>query len=74
VPADEPAPRVPPAQEAYGADNMVLSLALTQHSRLVNGGLEVGHDPRVGEALLRQHVALLEEAAGADSEDVAVNR
>ncbi|KAG2502169.1 hypothetical protein HYH03_000656 [Edaphochlamys debaryana] len=60
-------------KEAYGADSMILSLALSQHSRLVHGGLESA-DFLVGEALLKQHLGLLTEALGADAEDVAVTR
>lgn len=61
------------AQEAYGADSMILSLAMAQHSRLVNGGLEQA-DFSVGEALLKQQISLLGEVTGADSEDAAVAR
>jgi hypothetical protein len=65
------APSAP--QEAYGADSMILSLAMAQHSRLVNGGLEQA-DFSVGEALLQQQLGLLAEVSGPDSEDVAVAR
>ncbi|GLC43683.1 hypothetical protein PLESTM_001504200 [Pleodorina starrii] len=61
-------------KEAYGAESMILSLALHQHSRLVNGGLEQGAEVAVGEALLRQQIALLSEVHGPDSEEVAVAR
>ncbi|KXZ48174.1 hypothetical protein GPECTOR_30g270 [Gonium pectorale] len=60
-------------KEAYGADSMILSLALAQHSRLVHGGLEQA-DFGVGEALLKQQIALLGEVSGPDSEDAAVAR
>ncbi|GFR43261.1 hypothetical protein Agub_g4322 [Astrephomene gubernaculifera] len=60
-------------KDAYGADSMILSLALSQHSRLVHGALEQS-DFSVGEALLKQHIALLTEVAGGDAEDVAVAR
>ncbi|GIL85559.1 hypothetical protein Vretimale_13336 [Volvox reticuliferus] len=60
-------------KEAYGAESMVLSLALSQHSRLVNGGLEQA-DFLVGEALLKQQIMLLSEVSGPQSEDAAVAR
>ncbi|GIL62310.1 hypothetical protein Vafri_16586 [Volvox africanus] len=60
-------------KEAYGAESMILSLALSQHSRLVNGGLEQA-DFLVGEALLKQQIMLLSEVSGPHSEDAAVAR
>lgn len=45
-------------QEAFGADSMILALALSQHSRLANAALD--RDFRLGEALLKQHVRMLE--------------
>jgi hypothetical protein len=59
----------------FGADSMVLSLGLSQHDRLVTQALsrQGGNlDPRMCEALLKQHSALL-EAQDPSSEDLAIS-
>lgn len=43
----------------FGGDSMIVSMALVQHSRLVNGALDA--DFRVGEEMIQQHIRLLTE-------------
>lgn len=58
-------------KENVGPRNMMITLALGQHSKLVNLAIDRSHFP-LGEALVQQHLKLLTEVYGETSPEVAL--
>ncbi|KAJ9534435.1 hypothetical protein QJQ45_016141, partial [Haematococcus lacustris] len=59
-------------KDTFGAQSMILSLALAQHDRVVHQALGAAQlDTTLCEALLKQHIRLL-ESVSAEGEDLAV--